>query len=100
TGTPCVDLPDLTATTGFLAATPRAIRENLRGFPIDSKYSKTTSVSSSSDQYCNKSLPETSARLPADTKLLRPKPRRPTDSRDRKSTRLNSSHVSISYAVF
>src|SRR5207249_11644605 len=26
--------------------------------------------------------------------------RRATDSRDRKSTRLNSSHVSISYAVF
>src|SRR5690242_21499025 len=32
--------------------------------------------------------------------LVRPRERQPLDRRDRKSTRLNSSHMSISYAVF
>src|SRR2546430_12922994 len=32
--------------------------------------------------------------------LLRPRGRQPTKSSDRKSTRLNSSHSQISYAVF
>src|SRR4051794_30187424 len=57
------------------------MRENLRGLPIDSKYNKMTSVESSSCQYCSRSLPETSARLPAETNVDRPRPRRDTDSR-------------------
>ena len=35
----------------------------------------TTSVASSSSQYCSRSLPETSARLPAETKVRSPSPR-------------------------
>src|SRR5664279_5071153 len=57
------------------------MRENLRGLPIDSKYSSTTSVESSSCQNCNRSLPETSARLPAETNVDNPSPRRETDSK-------------------
>src|SRR5438067_8644350 len=40
--------------------------------------------------------------LVRDARLARvgPRPDRPDSLRDRKSTRLNSSHVSISYAVF
>jgi hypothetical protein len=38
-------------------------------------------VASSSSQYCRRSLPETSARLPALTKVVRPRPRFCTFSR-------------------
>ncbi len=37
TGTPCVERPDFTATTGLDSETRRAIRENLRGLPMDSR---------------------------------------------------------------
>ena len=37
TGTPCVERPDLTATIGLVRETRRAMRENLRGLPIDSR---------------------------------------------------------------
>ena len=36
-GTPCVVRPDRTAMTGLRRETRRAIRENLRGLPIDSR---------------------------------------------------------------
>lgn len=65
-----------TTTTGFTAAVRRARRVNLRGLPSDSRYSRATSVSGSSYQYWRKSLPEMSARLPAEMKVDRPAPRR------------------------
>ncbi|RPK49277.1 hypothetical protein EES40_07980 [Streptomyces sp. ADI93-02] len=61
-----------TTTTGFTAAVRRASRVNLRGLPSDSRYSRATSVPGSSYQYCRKSLPETSARLPAEMKAESP----------------------------
>ena len=36
-GTPCVVRPDRTAIIGLVRETRRAIRENLRGLPIDSR---------------------------------------------------------------
>src|SRR3712207_7463133 len=39
-------------------------------------------------------------RVGEDQHLLRPRPRRQVARQDRKSTRLNSSHANISYAVF
>ena len=36
-GTPCVVRPERTAMIGFCRETRRATRENLRGFPIDSR---------------------------------------------------------------
>ena len=68
--------PLLTATIGLCRANRRAIRANLRGLPKLSRYSRAMSVAGSVSQYCNRSLPETSARLPADTKLDTPSPRR------------------------
>ena len=62
----CECRPDLTAITGLVRASTLASRANLRGLPNDSRYSSTTSVRSSPCQYCSRSLPETSARLPAD----------------------------------
>ena len=75
-GTPWVLRPALTATIGLCAPSRRAMRLNLRGLPIDSRYSITSVVASSSSQYCSRSLPLTSARLPADTKVEMPSPRR------------------------
>src|SRR4051794_36467280 len=66
---------------GLRSETLRAMRENLRGLPIDSRYIITTSVASSSSQYCSRSLPDTSARLPALTKVEMPRPRFLTFSR-------------------
>src|SRR4051794_38344014 len=66
---------------GLRRLTRRAIRENLRGLPIDSRYIITTSVDSSSSQYCRRSLLDTSARLPALTNVERPSPRLLTFSR-------------------
>ena len=67
--------PDFTAITGFVLASTRASRANLRGLPNDSRYSSTTSVRSSPCQNCSRSLPDTSARLPAETNVDRPSPR-------------------------
>ncbi len=67
--------PDLTAITGLLRARVLASRANLRGFPNDSRYNSTTSVRSSDCQYCSRSLPDTSARLPAETNEDSPSPR-------------------------
>ena len=80
-GTPWVLRPDFSATTGLRRASRRATRANLRGLPIDSMYSSTSSVASSEYQYCIRSLPETSARLPADTKVDSPNPRPITSAR-------------------
>src|SRR3954451_1727098 len=80
-GTPWVDRPERTAMIGLRRETRRATRENFRGVPIDSRYIITTSVDSSSSQYCRRSLPETSARLPALTNVERPRPRLFTFSR-------------------
>ena len=66
---------DFATITGLLRASRRASRENFRGLPIDSRYSPQTAVSASSSQYCMMSLPETSARLPAETTVEKPKPR-------------------------
>ena len=41
---PAAERPLLTATIGFVRATRRAIRANLRGLPNDSRYSRITSV--------------------------------------------------------
>ena len=46
------------------ATRSRAMRLNLRALPNDSRYSSTSSVRSSSAQYCSRSLADTSARLP------------------------------------
>lgn len=59
--------PDFTAMTGLVRASLRATRANLRGLPKVSRYSSTCSVFGSVCQYCIRSLPDTSARLPADT---------------------------------
>src|SRR5664279_2253691 len=67
--------PDFTAITGFVRASTRANRANLRGLPNDSRYSSTTSVASSPYQNCSRSFPDTSARLPADTNVDNPSPR-------------------------
>ena len=67
--------PDFTAITGLVLASTLASRANFRGLPNDSRYSRTTSVRSSPCQNCSRSLPETSARFPAETKVDRPKPR-------------------------
>src|SRR6185312_324274 len=67
--------PDFTAITGLVRASARARRVNLRGLPNDSRYSRTTSVRSSDCQYWSRSLPETSARFPAETNEDRPSPR-------------------------
>ena len=66
--------PHFTAITGLVRASRRASRANLRGLPKDSRYSRTTSVPGSVCQYCSRSLPETSARLPAETKVGQPEP--------------------------
>src|SRR5450631_125060 len=79
-GTPYPLTPDFTTTTGFLADSRRAIRENLRALPMLSRYRPTTAVLGSSSQYCMQSLPDTSARLPADTKLDTPRPRRAAEA--------------------
>ena len=74
-GMPWEDRPDFTATIGLDREVRRAIRLNLRGLPMDSRYSSSTSVAGSSSQYWIRSLPLTSARLPAETKVDSPRPR-------------------------
>jgi hypothetical protein len=66
--------PDFTAMIGLLLAISRASRANLLGFPKDSRYSKITSVRSSTDQYATISFPEMSALLPTETNEDRPSP--------------------------
>ena len=63
----------MTATIGFARATRRAIREKWTGFPKLSRYRRITFVRGSSDQYWIKSLPETSALFPTETKLEIPR---------------------------
>ena len=64
--------PAFTAMIGLLRDTRRARRENLRGLPKLSRYNRITSVASSASQYCSRSLPDRSARLPAETNVDRP----------------------------
>lgn len=56
-----------TATTGTRELTRPATRANLRGFPSDSRYRATARTSGRSLAYWSRSLPETSARWPAET---------------------------------
>src|SRR3954467_6074515 len=65
--------PLFTATTGLVRPTLRANRANLRGLPKLSRCRSTTSVPGSVDQYWSRSLPLTSARLPAETNVDRPR---------------------------
>ena len=53
--------PGAKTTTGLRRVSRRAIRENLRGLPIESSDSRQTRVASSSSQYCITSLAVTSA---------------------------------------
>ena len=73
--------PLRTATTGFVRLSRRVMRVNLRGLPMLSRYSRIRLVAASASQYCSRSLADTSARFPAETKLLSPSPRRATVSR-------------------
>jgi hypothetical protein len=73
--------PPLTASTGLRRATERAMRANLRGLPNDSRYGATALHPGSSYQYESRSLPETSALLPRDTKVWTPRPVRVTSAR-------------------
>ena len=68
--------PLFTATTGLVRVRRRVMRAKLRGLPNDSRWSRTTSVSSSCSQYCSRSLPLTSGLLPTDTNVEMPMPRR------------------------
>ena len=65
--------PLFTATTGLVRPTLRASRANLRGLPKLSRCRRTTSVAGSVAQYWSRSLPLTSARLPAETKVDSPR---------------------------
>ena len=67
---------DLATITGLERESLRAMRENLRGLPKDSRYRPTARVPGSSSQNCMASLPETSARWPAETKEEMPMERR------------------------
>ena len=69
---PAADRPLLTAMIGFVRPTRRAIRENLRGLPTDSRYSAMTLHAGSASQYWRKSLPERSALLPIEMKRGQP----------------------------
>ena len=72
---PAALAPPFNASTGFPRETRRAIRANRAGFPKLSRYRATTAVAASSSQYSRRSLEETSALLPRDTKAERPSPR-------------------------
>ena len=72
---PAEERPLLTTRIGFWRPTRREIRANLRGLPIDSRYSAITSVAGSSAQYWMKSLPERSALLPTEMKVESPSER-------------------------
>ncbi|KFC52060.1 hypothetical protein GY12_11280 [Micrococcus luteus] len=67
-----------TTTTGLVRESRRAMRENLRGLPNDSRYTPTAAVWGSASKNCMASLPETSARLPALIEVEIPTPRRLT----------------------
>ena len=71
---PAADRPALTARTGLLAATRRAIRAKRRGLPNDSKYRSTSAVCGSCSQNCSRSLGDRSARLPIDANADSPSP--------------------------
>ena len=68
----------MTTMTGLTVDRCRAIRENLRGLPIVSRYRPTASVAGSSIQYCIRSLLDRSARLPAEANTDSPRLRRCT----------------------
>ena len=61
--------------------TRRAVRANLGGFPIDSRYSRASLVCSSTSHHCSMSVPDTSSLSPKETRV-----EIPTPSRDRCST--------------
>ena len=61
--------------------TRRAVRANLGGFPIDSRYSRASLVASSDSHHCSMSVPDTSSLSPKETRE-----EIPTPSRDRCSS--------------
>src|SRR5215203_907482 len=67
------DFPALIATIGLTRPTRRAICANRRGLPKLSTYMRITDVLGSCSQCSIRSLVETSALLPSDTKLERPR---------------------------
>src|SRR5450759_5528147 len=69
---PAEERPLFTTRIGFWRPTRRVMRANLRGLPIDSRYSAITSVAGSSAQYWMKSLPDRSALLPTEMKVESP----------------------------
>src|SRR5690242_4052247 len=71
---PAFERPLFTTTIGFFFPTRRAIWENRRGFPNDSRSSRITSVASSPSQYRSRSFPEMSALFPTDTNVEIPSP--------------------------
>ncbi len=78
---PAAVRPDLTASTGFLRVTRRQICRKRSGLPKLSRYIRMTRVCASSSQHSSRSLPETSALLPRDTNIDRPRPRSPSIAR-------------------
>ena len=72
---PARERPLFIASTCFSRARRRAMRANLRGLPNDSTYMSTRSVASSSSHHSSRSLVETSALLPIETKAEMPSPR-------------------------
>ena len=78
---PAADRPTSTVSTGMVRPTRRAVRANLGGFPIDSRYSRASVVPSSDSHHCSMSVPETSSLSPKETS-----DEIPTPSRDRCST--------------
>ena len=78
---PAADRPTFTVRIGMVRPTRRAVRANLGGFPIDSRYSRASLVAASDSHHSSMSLPDTSSLSPSETKE-----EIPTPSRDRCST--------------
>ena len=69
-----VERPPTTASSGLRSENRRANRANLRALPKDSRYSAAAVTSGSSYHAASRSLLDTSAVLPSDTKLPDPEP--------------------------
>ena len=66
--------PDFTTQIGLAGVIVRASSTNRPGFPKFSRYMSTAVVVASCSQYSSRSLPLTSALLPADTNEEKPMP--------------------------
>lgn len=78
---PAAERPASTVSNGIRRATRRAVRENTRGLPNDSKCSRARSVLPSHSHHRSRSLLLTSRLSPSETKLEMPMPRRDSPSR-------------------